>query len=67
MFPDNVNMNTLTDKIMSVAVKVVHIAFKCGCVHSYTADKAFRVDRCPEHGDAVHSSTTEYQDRSAAA
>jgi hypothetical protein len=59
-------MNTLTDKILPVYEKVIHIAFGCGCVQSYRP-KQMTSQRCPIHGDTMVSSNQEYQEKAAVA
>jgi len=52
-------MSALTVKTFAPTVEVVHVAFYCGCVRTYAANKAFAVRACPKHGDAVASTTVE--------
>lgn len=51
-------MNTLTDKVFPMYEKVIHIAFGCGCVQTFSPDQ-MTAQRCDLHGDHMISSTEE--------
>jgi hypothetical protein len=59
-------MNTLTDEVLPVFEKVVHIAFGCACVRTFHVEQLTLV-RCPIHGDPIVSSTEELVEKTQAA
>jgi len=60
-------MNTLTDKVLPMYEKVIHIAFGCGCVRSFHVEHQMTTQRCITHGDPMISFTEEYQPKVVAA
>lgn len=47
--------------------KVVHVAYRCGCVRSFHVKHQRPEVRCPKHGDAQLSFTEERVPQKAAA
>ena len=59
-------MNTLNEKTFTPTEKVIHIAFGCGCVQSYSPEQ-MTAQRCPDHGDHMISSKVEQVQKRVAA
>ena len=60
-------MNTLNGNVVPMYEKVIHVAFGCGCVHSFHVKRHDIFQKCPEHGDWMLSSTEEIREKVAAA
>lgn len=60
-------MNTLNAKTLPEYVKVIHVAFGCGCVRTFHVEHQSKETRCVSHGDPQISFTEEYRPRGQAA
>jgi hypothetical protein len=63
IFTYGVNMSTMTEKVLPLYEKVIHIAFGCGCVRTFLPHQ-MTAQQCPVHGDRMISSTEEFQKKS---
>ena len=58
-------MYTVTDKVLSLIEKVVHVAYGCGCVRTFHVEHQTPEMKCDKHDSAQISFTEECRPKAA--